>query len=104
MLALAKSSRRKTSLIFSVEERTGSLAGALAILASRNINGDKLESKPHLGHGTERVFYVDFDGDLDDANVADALAELKKALQDADRARELRRACRRADRAQRRSA
>ena len=79
VLALAKSSRRKTSLIFSVEERTGSLAGALAILANRNINGDKLESKPHLGYGTERVFYVDFDGDLDDANVAEALAELKKA-------------------------
>ncbi|MGC2130976.1 MAG: 3-deoxy-7-phosphoheptulonate synthase [Candidatus Aquilonibacter sp.] len=79
VLTLAKSSRRKTSLIFSVEERTGSLAGALAILANRNINGDKLESKPHLGYGTERVFYVDFDGDLDDANVAQALAELKKA-------------------------
>ncbi|MGA7569399.1 MAG: 3-deoxy-7-phosphoheptulonate synthase, partial [Candidatus Aquilonibacter sp.] len=79
VLALAKSSRRKTSLIFSVEERTGSLAGALSILASHSINGDKLESKPFLGHGTERVFYVDFDGDLDDANVADALAALKKA-------------------------
>ncbi len=79
VLTIAKSSRRKTSLIFSVEERTGSLAGALAILANRNINGDKLESKPHLGYGTERVFYVDFDGDLDDANVAQALAELKKA-------------------------
>ncbi|HTU70784.1 MAG TPA: 3-deoxy-7-phosphoheptulonate synthase [Candidatus Baltobacteraceae bacterium] len=79
VVGLGKSSRRKTSLIFSVEERTGSLAGALAILAERNINGDKLESKPYLGHGTERVFYVDFDGDLDDTNVADALAALKKA-------------------------
>ena len=79
VLALEKSSRRKTSLIFSVEERTGSLAGALAILASHQINGDKLESKPYLGHGTERVFYVDFDGDLNDPNVAQALAELKAA-------------------------
>ena len=79
VLVLAKSARRKTSLIFSVEERTGSLAGVLAILAGHNINGDKLESKPYLGHGTERVFYVDFDGDFDDANVSDALAALKKA-------------------------
>jgi chorismate mutase/prephenate dehydratase len=79
LLAVGKSSRRKTSLIFSVEERTGSLAGALAILASHQINGDKLESKPYLGHGTERVFYVDFDGDLEDPNVASALAQLKKA-------------------------
>jgi 3-deoxy-7-phosphoheptulonate synthase len=76
---LRKGERRKTSMIFSVEERTGSLAGALSILADRNINGDKLESKPFLGHGTERVFYVDFDGDVDDPNVADAVAELKHA-------------------------
>lgn len=76
---LAKSSRRKTSLIFGVEERTGSLARCLGILAERNINGDKLESKPYLGHGTERIFYVDFDGDVDDPNVADAIAHLKQA-------------------------
>jgi 3-deoxy-7-phosphoheptulonate synthase len=73
-----KSERRKTSLIFSVEERTGSLARALTILAERQINGDKLESKPYLGHGTERVFYIDFDGDLDDPNVAGAVAELQR--------------------------
>ena len=76
---LRKGERRKTSLIFGVEERTGSLARCLGILAERNINGDKLESKPYLGHGTERIFYVDFDGDVDDPNVADAIAELKRA-------------------------
>jgi 3-deoxy-7-phosphoheptulonate synthase len=79
LLAVGKGERRKTSLVFSVEERTGSLAGVLSILAAHNINGDKLESKPYLGHGTERVFYVDFDGDHEDPNVASALAELKKA-------------------------
>jgi 3-deoxy-7-phosphoheptulonate synthase len=75
---IPKSERRKTSLIFSLEERTGSLARALTTLAERNINGDKLESKPYLGHGSERVFYIDFDGDLDDENVADALKELER--------------------------
>ncbi|HVA33511.1 MAG TPA: 3-deoxy-7-phosphoheptulonate synthase [Candidatus Baltobacteraceae bacterium] len=75
----AKSARRKTSLIFGVEERTGSLARCLGILADRNINGDKLESKPYLGHGTERMFYIDFDGDVDEPNVADAVAELKRS-------------------------
>jgi chorismate mutase/prephenate dehydratase len=78
-VALRKSKRRKTSLLFSVKEKTGSLAGALSILAEHDINGDKLESKPYLGHGTQRVFYVDFDGDVDDANVAEAVAELKAA-------------------------
>ena len=77
MRAIAPSGTRKTSLIFAVEERPGSLARCLGILAERNVNGDKLESKPFLGHGTERMFYIDFDGDVTDANVADALAELK---------------------------
>ncbi|HTU83624.1 MAG TPA: 3-deoxy-7-phosphoheptulonate synthase, partial [Candidatus Acidoferrales bacterium] len=77
--SLPKGSRRKTSLIFSVEERTGSLARCLSILAERDINGDKLESKPFLGHGTERIFYIDFDGDVDDPNVAEAIAELRRA-------------------------
>jgi 3-deoxy-7-phosphoheptulonate synthase len=80
--SLAKASRRKTSLVFTVEERTGSLARCLTILAERGVNGDKLESKPYLGHGTERIFYIDFDGDVGDANVADAIAELKRACKD----------------------
>jgi chorismate mutase/prephenate dehydratase len=79
LASLRKHARRKTSLIFGVEERTGSLARCLSILAERNINGDKLESKPFLGHGTERIFYIDFDGDVDDRNVAEAVSELKKA-------------------------
>jgi 3-deoxy-7-phosphoheptulonate synthase len=69
--------RRKTSIIFAVEEQTGSLARCLSILAAHGINGDKLESKPYLGHGAERMFYVDFDGDVGDANVARALLELR---------------------------
>lgn len=75
----APSARRKTSLIFAVEDRTGSLARCLSILAAHAINGDKLESKPYLGHGAERIFYVDFDGDAADANVAQALAEMRQA-------------------------
>jgi 3-deoxy-7-phosphoheptulonate synthase len=70
---------RKTALIFAVEERAGSLARCLEILARRNINGDKLESKPHLGHGSERIFYIEFAGDANDSNVAAALDELKTA-------------------------
>jgi 3-deoxy-7-phosphoheptulonate synthase len=78
--ALARrSDRRKTSLVFGVHERVGSLARCLSILAERGINGDKLESKPYLGHGTERIFYIDFDGDVEDSNVAEAIAELRRS-------------------------
>lgn len=69
--------RRKTSLIFGVEERTGSLARCLSLLAEAGINGDKLESKPFLGHGAERIFYIDFDGDVGEERVAGALRSLR---------------------------
>ncbi|HUY40307.1 MAG TPA: 3-deoxy-7-phosphoheptulonate synthase [Candidatus Dormibacteraeota bacterium] len=75
----ARAARRKTSISFAVEERTGSLARALGILADAGINGDKLESKPYLGHGAERIFYVDFDGDVRDENVGRALVALRSA-------------------------
>ncbi len=75
----ARAARRKTSISFAVEERTGSLARALGILADAGINGDKLESKPYLGHGAERIFYVDFDGDVRDENVGRALVALRGA-------------------------
>jgi 3-deoxy-7-phosphoheptulonate synthase len=74
----AKSARRKTSLIFAVKEKTGSLAKCLTILAERAINGDKLESKPYLGHGSESIFYIEFEGDVESANVAGAIAEFKR--------------------------
>jgi 3-deoxy-7-phosphoheptulonate synthase len=75
--SIAPQTRRKTALIFGVAERTGSLARCLTILAEREIVGDKLESKPFLGHGTERIFYVEFEGDVASENVAAALAEMK---------------------------
>ncbi|MGA8533280.1 MAG: prephenate dehydratase domain-containing protein, partial [Candidatus Tumulicola sp.] len=79
LAARPKRERRKTALIFAVEERAGALARCLEIFGRRNINGDKLESKPHLGHGTERMFYMEFAGDCDAAEVAAAIAELKQA-------------------------
>jgi 3-deoxy-7-phosphoheptulonate synthase len=79
LAAVKRMDRRKTSVIFGVHAKIGSLARCLSILAERGINGDKLESKPYLGHGTERIFYVDFDGDVGDANVADAIAELRRS-------------------------
>jgi 3-deoxy-7-phosphoheptulonate synthase len=69
---------RKTALIFSVQERPGALASCLEILAKRGIDGDKLESKPALGRGTERIFYIEFSGDLAEPNVAEAVAEFER--------------------------
>jgi chorismate mutase/prephenate dehydratase len=70
----------KTSLIWSVANQPGALAGALTILAAKNINMVKLESRPSKESKWEYVFYVDIDGHEQDELVAQALQELAKQL------------------------
>jgi chorismate mutase/prephenate dehydratase len=67
----------KTSLIFSVPNVPGALHGALGSFALRNINLVKVESRPTKGKPWEYIFYVDFEGHLDDQKCKEALEELK---------------------------
>ena len=67
----------KTSIICSVKDGAGALNHLLSILAGYSINLLRLESQPHADH--DYVFYIDFQGHLDDPNVTAALAELTPA-------------------------
>lgn len=69
---------RKSSIVFSLHDAPGKLVACLNEFAKRDVNLSKIESKPRLGHGTEHVFYVDIDGDVDDPDVAAALAHIKR--------------------------
>lgn len=68
----------KVSLYFSVKHEPGSLYQVLGVLASRNINMVKLESRPIPGQMFEYCFYLDFSGNLSDDNVRSALAEIRR--------------------------
>ncbi len=68
----------KTSLIFSVKNIPGSLVTALSPFASRRINLHKIESRPVIGKPWQYLFYLDFDGSVDEQTCADAIAELRK--------------------------
>jgi chorismate mutase/prephenate dehydratase len=74
---LSPSQQRKTSVVFSLDDAPGRLAGCLSEFAQRGINLTKIESKPRLGHGTEHVFYLDLDGDKNHAPVAQALERVR---------------------------
>lgn len=67
----------KTSLVMAGDDRPGSLFRALKPFADRGINLTKLESRPRRGAPFEYVFYIDLDGSADDANVAEALEEVR---------------------------
>lgn len=68
----------KTSLVFAVADRPGSLYRSLQPLAERGINLTKLESRPRRGAPFEYVFYVDLSVPLGGPGVGEALEEVRE--------------------------
>jgi len=66
----------KTMLVMATAHQPGSLHKCLGMLAARNINLLKLESRPSRQRIWEYVFYLDFEGHRDDPTVRSALADL----------------------------
>lgn len=68
----------KISLYFAVKHEPGSLYHVLGVLAEKNINMVKLESRPVPDKLFEYCFYLDFSGNLNEPRVKEALAEIRK--------------------------
>jgi prephenate dehydratase len=66
----------KTSIVFILKNQPGSLFNALRLLAERNIDMTKIESRPLVGKPWEYLFYIDFIGATGDALVDGALDDL----------------------------
>ncbi len=74
--AAAEEIKDKTSLLFTLPDRPGSLAEVLDILARAGINMTKLESRPMRGERWKYVFFVDVECDLDQERYKAALNDL----------------------------
>ena len=68
----------KTSIIFGVEHKPGSLYRALRTLSSRRINLTKIESRPVKDTPWQYNFFVDFQGHLQDKACQEALRDLQE--------------------------
>jgi chorismate mutase/prephenate dehydratase len=67
----------KTSLIMTTRHEQGALLGCLQLLADHGLSLTKLESRPRPNRPWEYMFFLDFDGNIADAKVSDALDHLR---------------------------
>jgi len=63
----------KTSVLLFITDRVGALHRMLLPFAERRINLTKIESRPSKKKAWEYLFYLDFEGHVDDPAVAEAL-------------------------------
>jgi len=71
-----RSGADKTTVIFAVADRVGTLHGALNVFARNGINISKIESRPLRARPWEYLFFVDFAGHRDDPKVKRGLLAL----------------------------
>ena len=67
----------KVSIFFVTRHTPGALFNVLGVFSSLGINVLKLESRPIVGKVFEYCFYLDFAGNLNDPNVAEAVRRLR---------------------------
>ena len=70
--------RDKTSLMFSVPNKSGELFRAMAAFEKYDVNLTMIELRPAKVSTWEYVFYIDVQGHMRDSNVAKATTQLKE--------------------------
>lgn len=70
----------KTSITFSTENKAGALNKILTILEKNNINMSYIDSRPSKKELGEYVFYVDFEGHIEDEKVKQAFEDIKPSV------------------------
>jgi chorismate mutase/prephenate dehydratase len=73
-----RSGNDKTSLLIGLLDRPGALNEALSILAEKDINLAKIESRPIKGMQWKYLFFIDMVGHMEDKKIKEGCSELQK--------------------------
>jgi len=73
-----RAKHNKTSIMFSIKDESGSLLKVLQLFAKNGINLTKIQSRPLRNRQWEYLFFVDFEGHVEEAPIKKVLSTLKK--------------------------
>ncbi|MBV5278949.1 MAG: prephenate dehydratase [Campylobacteraceae bacterium] len=67
----------KTSILAKTDDKPGGLVEFLQTFKAQKVNLTKIESRPTKERGFQSIFYMDFEGHIDDENVQSVIEENK---------------------------
>jgi prephenate dehydratase len=73
-----KATKNKTSIVFSTEDKPGSLYRILDIFSLWDINMTRIESRPAKNELGRYIFFVDVEGHIEDEDIRDALTMVRR--------------------------
>ncbi|MCF8719315.1 prephenate dehydratase [Nitrospina gracilis] len=73
-----KAKRNKTSVMFSIQDEAGSLLKILQVFGRNEINLTKIQSRPLRNRSWEYLFFVDFEGHIDDPGIDKVIKTVSK--------------------------
>ena len=73
-----RAKHNKTSIMFSIKDEAGSLLKVLQLFGRNGINLSKIQSRPLRNRPWEYLFYVDFDGHIEDPKVEKVVHTIMK--------------------------
>lgn len=73
-----KAQRNKTSIVFSTDDKPGSLYKVLDIFSLWDLNMTRIESRPAKDKLGRYIFFIDLEGHIEDEDIRDALTMVKR--------------------------